>query len=142
MCRWQRTREVSSKRLYLTCSSMSARLCNLGKLAVRWDTTSIYSICQEECKGILVEMFMLNKMGTPVCGGGFPLDNHEFKTWLHLKMLINAEMPLIDLSHPTPIDCVIAILMFWCSQFDVLILMICVEFAAPSSIVFCLTLML
>jgi hypothetical protein len=43
---------------------------------------------------------------TPVRGGGFPLDNFEFKTWLHLKMLINAEMLLIDLSCHTPVDCV------------------------------------
>ncbi len=40
-----------------------------------------------------------DKMGTPVCRGGFLLD-------ICLKMLINAETPLIDLCQPTPVDCV------------------------------------
>jgi hypothetical protein len=47
------------------------RLCDLNCLAVRWDTTDICSICQEECKSILIEMEIMQKMETPVLYGGF-----------------------------------------------------------------------
>jgi hypothetical protein len=47
------------------------RLRDLDHLAVRWDTTDICSICQKECKSILVETEMMQKMGTPVPYGGF-----------------------------------------------------------------------
>jgi hypothetical protein len=59
---------------------------DLDCLAVRWNTTDICSICQEECESILIEMEIMQKMGTPVPYGGFPLTNLKFKTWLHLKM--------------------------------------------------------
>jgi hypothetical protein len=44
---------------------------DLDHLAVRWNTTDICSICQEECKSILIEMKMMQKMGAPVPYGGF-----------------------------------------------------------------------
>jgi hypothetical protein len=69
------------------------QLRDLDRLAVRWDTADICSICQEECKSILIEMEMMQKMGTPVLYGGFPLMNLKFKMWLHLEMLIDMETP-------------------------------------------------
>jgi hypothetical protein len=81
------------------------RLRDLDHLAMRCDTTDIRSICQEECKSILIEMEMMQKMGTPVPYGGFSLRNLEFRMWLHLKMLINTETPLTNSSHPPPVDC-------------------------------------
>ncbi len=47
------------------------RIRDLDCLAMRWDTTDICSICQEECESILIEMEMMQKMGTPVPYGGF-----------------------------------------------------------------------
>jgi hypothetical protein len=47
--------------------------CDLDHLAVRWNTTDICSICQEECESILIAMEVMQKMGTPVPYGGFPL---------------------------------------------------------------------
>ncbi len=47
----------------------------------------------------------MQKMGTPVPYGGFLLTNQKFKTWLHLKMLINTEMPLTNSSFPSPVNC-------------------------------------
>ncbi len=47
----------------------------------------------------------MQKMGTPVPYGGFPLMNLKFKTWLHLKMLINAETPLTNSICPPPVNC-------------------------------------
>ena len=44
-------------------------------------------------------------MGTPVPYGGFPLTNLKFKTWLHLKMLINTETPPTSINCPPPVDC-------------------------------------
>jgi hypothetical protein len=72
------------------------QLCDLDRLAVRWNTTDFHFICKDECKSILIEMEMMQKMGTPVPYGGFPLGNLKFKTWLHLKMLINMETPLTN----------------------------------------------
>ncbi len=62
-------------------------------------------IHQEECKSILIEMEMMQKMGTPVSYGSFPLTNPKFKTWLHLKILINTETPLTNSSRHPSIDC-------------------------------------
>jgi hypothetical protein len=81
------------------------RLRDLDYLAVRWNTTDIYSICQGECVSILIEMEMMSKMGTPVLYGGFLLTNLQFKTWLHLQMLINTETPLTNSNRPPPVDC-------------------------------------
>ncbi len=78
------------------------RLCDLDRLAMRWNTTDICSIRQEECKSILIEMVMMQIMGTPVCYGGFPLTNLKFKMWLHLKMLITTETPLTNSICPPP----------------------------------------
>jgi hypothetical protein len=80
-------------------------LCDLDRLAVRWNTTDICSIYQGECKSILNEMEMMQKMGTPVPYGGFPLTNLKFKTWLHLKMSINTETPLTNSNRPPPVNC-------------------------------------
>ncbi len=81
------------------------QLCDLDRLAVRWNTTGICSICQEECETILIEMEMMQKMGIPVPYGGFLLTNLKFKTWLHLKMLIDTETPLTNSNRPRPVDC-------------------------------------
>jgi hypothetical protein len=81
------------------------RLCDLDRLAVRWDMTDIHSICQEECESILIKMEMMHKMGTPVPCGGFLLIKLKFKMWLHLKMLIYMETPLTNSSCPPPVDC-------------------------------------
>jgi hypothetical protein len=51
------------------------QLRDLDCLAVRWNTTDICSICLGECESILIEMEMMQKMGTPVTYGGFPLTN-------------------------------------------------------------------
>ncbi len=42
------------------------QLRDLDCLAVRWKPTDICSIFQEKCKSILIEMEMMQKMGTPV----------------------------------------------------------------------------
>jgi hypothetical protein len=81
------------------------QLRDLDHLAVRWNTTDICSICQGECKSILIEMKMMQKIGTPVLYGGFLLTNLKFKTWLHLKMLIDMETPLTNSNRPPPVDC-------------------------------------
>ncbi len=52
---------------------------DLDRLAVRWNTTDIRSICQEECKSILIEMEMMQKMGTPVPYSGFSIDKSEIQ---------------------------------------------------------------
>ncbi len=54
-------------------------LLDLNRLAVRWNTTDICSIRQGECESILIEMEMMQKMGTPVPYGGFQLTNLKFK---------------------------------------------------------------
>jgi hypothetical protein len=76
------------------------QLRDLDRLAMRWNRTDICSIHQEECESILIEMEMMQKMGTPVPYGGFPLMNMKFKTWLHLKMLIDTETPLTNSNLP------------------------------------------
>ncbi len=81
------------------------QLHDLDHLAVRWNTTDIRSLRQGECESILIEMEMMQKMGTPAPYGSFPLSNQKFKTWLHLKMLINTETPLTNINCPPPVDC-------------------------------------
>jgi hypothetical protein len=81
------------------------QLPDLDHLAMRWNTTDICSLCQGECESILIEMEMMQKMGTPALYGGFLLTNLKFKTWLHLKMLINTETPLTNINRPPPVDC-------------------------------------
>ncbi len=75
------------------------QLRDLDRLTMRWDTTDICSICQEECISILIEMEMMQKIRTPVPYGGFPLTNLKFKTWLHLKT------PMTNSSCPPPVNC-------------------------------------
>ncbi len=81
------------------------RLHDLDRHAVRWNTTDICSIHQEECESILIEMEMMQKMGTPVPYGGLPLTNLKFKMWLHLKMLIDMDTPLTNSNCPPPFNC-------------------------------------
>jgi hypothetical protein len=81
------------------------RLHDLDGLAVRWNTTDICSLCQGDCESILIEMEMMQKMGTPAPYGGFPLTNLKFKTWLHLEILINTEAPLTNINCPPPVSC-------------------------------------
>ena len=76
------------------------RLCDLDDLAVRWDTSNIHSIRQHKYEGIIAEIEMMQKMGGCILWGGISLNNLEFKTWLHLKMLIDSETPLINSSRP------------------------------------------
>jgi hypothetical protein len=78
------------------------QLHDLDRLAVRWNTTDICSLRQGECESILIEMEMMQKMGTAAPYGGLPLTNPKFKTWLHLKMLINMETPLTNIICPPP----------------------------------------
>jgi hypothetical protein len=105
------------------------QLCGLDRLAARWDTTDIHSILHEECESILIDMEMMQKMGPPVLYGGFPLTNLKFKTWLHLKMLIDTEMPL-TISSPPPLSTAMVrkstCLLF---QYNILIQKICALFA-------------
>jgi hypothetical protein len=81
------------------------QLHDLDHLAMRWNTTDICSLCQGECESILIEMEMMQKMGTPAPYGGFLLTNPKFKTLLHLKMLINTETPLTNINCPPPVNC-------------------------------------
>jgi hypothetical protein len=76
------------------------QLHDLDRLAMRWNTTDVHSLGQGECESILVEMEMMQKMGTPAPYGGFLLSNQKFKMWLHLKMLINMETPLTNINCP------------------------------------------
>jgi hypothetical protein len=64
-----------------------------------------YSPYQGKCESILIEMEMMQKIGTPAPYGGFPLTNPKFKTWLHLKMLINTETPLTNINCSPPVNC-------------------------------------
>ncbi len=81
------------------------QLLDLDHLAVRWDTTDICSVCQEECNFFLIETEMIQKTGTRVPHGGFLFTYLKFKTWLHLKMLIDMETPLTNSSCPPPVGC-------------------------------------
>ncbi len=101
------------------------QLHDLDHLAVMWDTTDICSICQEKCNVVISEMEMIQKMGTPVQYGCFPLTNLEFKTWLHLKMLINAETPLINLSRLPPLTAMVRKSTCLCFQYNTLIQNVC-----------------
>jgi hypothetical protein len=83
------------------------QLHDLDHLAVRWNTTDICSLRQGECESILIEMEMMQKIGTPAPYGDFLLllTNPKVKMWLHLKMFINTETPLTNINHPPPVDC-------------------------------------
>ncbi len=118
------------------------QLRDLDHLAVRWNTTVICSICQGECKSILIEMEMMQKMGTPVLYGGIPLTNLKFKTWLHLKMLINMETPLTNSNYPPLLTAMVRKLTCLLLQYDNLIQKICASFAVGLSILFCLILIM
>jgi hypothetical protein len=74
-------------------------------------------------------MEMMQKMGTPVPYGGFPLTNLKFKTWLHLKMLIDMVMPLINSSCPPLSTAMVRKSTCLLFQYDNLIQKICALFA-------------
>ncbi len=108
MCKWQKNKgDIKQEIVILSQLHVInvQRLGDLDRLAVRWNTTDIHSICEGECESILIEMEMMAKMGTPVPYGGFPLVNLKFKTWLYLKMLINTETPLTNSNRPPPVNC-------------------------------------
>jgi hypothetical protein len=105
------------------------QLCDLDHLAMRWNTIDICYICQGECKSILIEMEMMQKMGTPVPYGDFLLTNLKFKTWLHLKMLINMETPLTNSNRPPLLTAMVRKSTCLLFQYDNLIQMICTLFA-------------
>jgi hypothetical protein len=105
------------------------RLRDLDRLAVRWNMTDIHSICQGECKSILIEMEMMAKMGTPVPYGGFLLTNLKFKMWLYLKMLIGMETPLTNSTCPPLLTAMVRKSTCLLFQYDDLIQMICALFA-------------
>ena len=111
MCKWKN--KVDLKQEIVTLSQLHVinvqQLCDLDDLAVRWDTSNIHSIRQHECKGIIAEIKMMQKMGGCVLWGWISLNNLEFKTWLHLKMLIDSEMPLINSSCLPPLTALVAL---------------------------------
>jgi hypothetical protein len=80
------------------------RLHDLDCHVVRWNTTEFAPFAKRNVN-LFFEMEMMQKMGTPVPYGGFPLTNLTFKTWLHLKMLIDMETPLTNSICPPPVDC-------------------------------------
>ncbi len=116
------------------------QLHDLDRLAMRWNTIDIGSLCQGECESILIEMEMMQKMGTPAPYGGFLLTNPKFKMWLHLKMLINTETPLTNINHPPLLTAMVGKLTCLLFQYNDLIPMICALFAIRLSILFCLIL--
>ncbi len=83
-------------------------------------------------------MEMMQKMGTPVPYGGFPLTNLKFKTWLHLKMLINMETPLTNSNCPPPLTALVRKSTCLLFQYNNLIQKICASFAIWLSVLFCL----
>ncbi len=107
MCKWQKKGDLEQEIVIISQLHVInvQQLHDLDHLAVRWDTADICPICQEECKFILIEMEMMQKMGTPVPYGDFSLRNLKIKTCLHLKMLIDRETPLTNSSRPPPVDC-------------------------------------
>ena len=78
------------------------RLRDFDGLAIRWDSSGIRAVRIAECKAIVVEHELMRKMGLPNFEGGFEIDSPMFKTWLHLKMLIDVDTPLIDPDRPGP----------------------------------------
>ena len=77
------------------------RLRDFDGLAVRSDSSGIRAVRSAECEAIIVEHKLVRKMGLPAFEGGFPIGSPVFKTWLHLKMLIDVDTPLVDLDRPT-----------------------------------------
>ena len=102
-----------------------AWLCNLDELAMRWDQSIVQSIPHHaECECIVAEMFMMNKMGTPVVGGEFQLNNCAFRCGFILKCLSMCRYHwLIWVTQP-PLTVKVALLTLWYSTIVVLIPMI------------------
>ncbi len=47
---------------------------------------------------------LMQAMGLPAQEGVFPFDCPAFRTWLHLKMLVDFDTPLIDINRPSPVN--------------------------------------
>ena len=78
------------------------RLRDFDGLVIRWDSSGIRAVRSAECDTIVVEHELMRKMGLPAFEGGFDIDSPMFKTWLHLKILIDIDTPLIDPDRPGP----------------------------------------
>ncbi len=78
------------------------RLCSFDKSAVWVDATGMHRHRTAECMASLMEAKFLCYLGRPPSvpsnekSGGIHLDNPHFTTWLHLSMLIDIQMPLIN----------------------------------------------
>jgi hypothetical protein len=78
------------------------QLHRFDKAAVRVDATRMHCHCMAECMASLTEAKFLCYLGRPPSipvnekSGGIHLDNLHFTTWLHLSMLIDIQMPLIN----------------------------------------------
>jgi hypothetical protein len=55
------------------------QLRDLDRLAGRWNTTEICSICQGECESILIEMEMMQKMGNTCSLWWFSADESKIQ---------------------------------------------------------------
>jgi hypothetical protein len=78
------------------------QLHSFDKASVRVDAAGVRAHRTAECKASVTEAKFLCYLGRPpnVPGneksGGIHLDNPHFTTWLHLSMLIDFEIPLIN----------------------------------------------
>ncbi len=78
------------------------QLCSFDKAAIWVDATGMHHHRTAECMASLMEAKFLCYLGRPpsISGneksGGIHLDNPHFTTWLHLSMLTDIQMPLIN----------------------------------------------
>jgi hypothetical protein len=81
------------------------QLCSFDKSAVQVDATGMHRHCTAECMASLMEAKFLCYLGRPPSvpsnekSRGIHLNNSHFTTWLHLSMLIDIQMPLINQDH-------------------------------------------
>jgi hypothetical protein len=83
------------------------QLHSFDKAAVRVDATGMHChhTAEAECMASLTKAKFLCYLGRPPSipgnekSGGIHLDNPHFTTWLHLSMLIDIQMPLINQDH-------------------------------------------
>ena len=57
-----------------------------------------------EVDSMIIEHELVQAMGLPAHEGGFPVESPAFHTWLHLKMLIDFDTPLIDVNRSSAVD--------------------------------------
>jgi hypothetical protein len=79
-------------------------LCDLDRLAVRWNTTDICSIFQGECKSILIEIEVMSKMGTPVLWC-FSADESKIQDVVVPKDVDQHRDSTDQSNCPPPVDC-------------------------------------